>query len=401
MIPKSLLPVEDFPVESRLYIGDRTSRTVAMQQCCCVDSSNSMPTHLDILAIEPFYGGARRQMLQTMMRLSRHHWTLLKLPARRVERRLAASARWFAELVGRLEMARVDLLFTSEMMNLTELQRMVPRLGRRPSIVYFHDNQTPLLEQETTGPLDLINLNNAMASTEIWFNSQYHQDNFLHKTSVMVGRIPEIAGSSPVMELRGKSRVIPPPVDLGRIVAASNTGPLVYRDARTLFVDLRDADVNLLLEVLWRLETRGEHFNLITVGADKDLPRGLRRTKLHERDEIGQYRAMREASIYLGLRYGATTDELIVPALSAECWPVVPDAGLYAELVPPMLHMSCLHDGSAESMVARILDSWYVDRPLGYETEQQDIVARRDAIDSCHMIDDLLEEVAMRRTVRA
>lgn len=360
-----------------------------------------MPTHLDILAVEPFYGGARRQMLQTMIRLSRHRWTLLKLPARRVERRLAASARWFAEQLGRIEMARVDLLFTSEMLNLTELQRIVPRLGRRPSVVYFHDNQTPTLEQETTGPLDLINLTNAMAATEIWFNSQYHQDVFLHKTSVMVARIPEIAGSNPVLELRGKSMVMPPPVDLARIVAAANTGPMVYRDPRTLFVDLRGADVNLLLEVLWRLETRGEHFNLITVGADKGLPGGLRRTKLHERDEIGQYRALREASIYLALRFGATTDELIVPALSAGCWPVVPEAGLYAELVPPMLQVNCLHDGSAESMVSRVLDSWYVDRPIGYETEQQDIVARRDAVDACHMIDDLLEEVAARRTVRA
>ncbi len=359
-----------------------------------------MQTHLDILAIEPFYGGMRRQMLQTIMRLSRHRWTLLKLPARRVERRLAASAKWFAELLGRLEMENLDLLFTSEMLNLTELQRIVPRLARRPSIVYFHDNQTPTLEQVSTGPLDMVNLNTAMAASEVWFNSQYHQDSFLEKTEALVGRIPEISGRNPVSELRSKSMVLPPPVDLGRIFAAASTGSMLYRDPRTLFVDLRGADVKLLVDVLRRLEMRGEQFNVITVGPEKGLPADLPRRTLHERDEIGQYRALREAGVYVALRYGATTDELIVPAMSAGCWPVVPDAGLYAEIIPPMLHMNCLHEGSVESIVSRTLDSWYVERPMGYEGEQQEIVARRDAIESCRVIDDLLEEVAMRRTVQ-
>ena len=35
---------------------------------------------LDILALEPFFGGARKAMLETIMRHSRHRWTLLKLP---------------------------------------------------------------------------------------------------------------------------------------------------------------------------------------------------------------------------------------------------------------------------------------------------------------------------------
>ena len=56
-----------------------------------------MAAQLDILALEPFYGGARRAMLDTIMRYSRHRWTLLRLPPRRIERRLAAAAHWFAE----------------------------------------------------------------------------------------------------------------------------------------------------------------------------------------------------------------------------------------------------------------------------------------------------------------
>src|SRR5438477_13123292 len=56
-----------------------------------------MSSQLDILALEPFYGGIRRSMLETVVRLSRHRWTLLKLPPRRIERRLTTAANWFSE----------------------------------------------------------------------------------------------------------------------------------------------------------------------------------------------------------------------------------------------------------------------------------------------------------------
>jgi hypothetical protein len=360
-----------------------------------------MSKALDILALEPFYGGVRRQMLETLMRLSRHQWTLLKLPPRRVERRLAASARWFAELLPRVDLKGVDLLFTSEMLNLPELKRLVPALAQRPSVVYFHDNQTPTIEQVSTGPLDMINLNNAMAATEVWFNSQYHQDSFLAKASALVERVPEIAGRNPVSELLGKTMVMPPPVDMGKIFGAMQSKDTPVRDARTLFADLRGIDVRKLAEVLHRLDLRGEPFHLITVGPQRGLPAKLPRTVISERDETGQYQGLSEAAVYVGLNDNAMSDELLIPALVAGCWPVVPDAGVHSELLPPSQHLTCLHDGSVESVVSCILDAWYGERPFDYEAEQQDILSRMDAIECCRMFDDLLEEVAAGRAVRA
>src|SRR5450755_2059146 len=102
-----------------------------------------MASQLDILALEPFYGGARKSMLETMMRCSRHRWTLLKLPPRRIERRLSAAAHWFSEQLSRHWVGRLDLLFTSEALNLSDLVRLVPYLDRKPSVVYFHSNQLP------------------------------------------------------------------------------------------------------------------------------------------------------------------------------------------------------------------------------------------------------------------
>src|SRR6266566_514450 len=68
-----------------------------------------MSTQLDILALEPFFGGARKAMLETIMRHSRHRWTLLKLPPRRIERRLAVAAHWFGEQLTRHWKGRLDV----------------------------------------------------------------------------------------------------------------------------------------------------------------------------------------------------------------------------------------------------------------------------------------------------
>src|SRR3954468_1412527 len=148
------------------------------QSCPTVHSDTpieSMPhQQLDILALEPFYGGGRRVMLDSVIHCSRHRWTLLKLPPRRIERRLAVAAHWFAEQLTRHWKGRLDVLFTSEAMNLQDLFRRVPSLEKKPSVVYFHDNQLPDVGQSAELPHHLANLGTATVASEIWFNSLYH-----------------------------------------------------------------------------------------------------------------------------------------------------------------------------------------------------------------------------------
>src|SRR5579862_8481051 len=107
-----------------------------------------MTDQLHILALEPFYGGLRKSVLEMLIKNSRHHWTLLKLPPRRMERRLAAAANWFSEQLARHWAGRVDVLFTSEAMNLADLVRLLPVLSQKPSVVYFHSNQLPDIPPE-------------------------------------------------------------------------------------------------------------------------------------------------------------------------------------------------------------------------------------------------------------
>src|SRR5438132_301969 len=138
-----------------------------------------MSSQLDILALEPFFGGARRDMLETVIRASRHRWTLLKLPPRRIERRLTAAAHWFAEQLTRHWVGRVDILFTSEALNLADFFRLMPSLLKKPAVVYFHSNQLPAQDDISANPLDIVNLNTAAAAHETWFNSLFHVQDFL------------------------------------------------------------------------------------------------------------------------------------------------------------------------------------------------------------------------------
>src|SRR4030095_4518964 len=119
--------------------------------------------------------------------------TLLQLARRRIERRLTAAAHWFAEQLTRHWVGRVDLLFTSEAMNLASLFRLMPNLAHKPSVVYVHENQLPDIHTNTDSPLDLVNLNTANAATEIWFNSDWHRKTFLGRAKALVERHPEIS----------------------------------------------------------------------------------------------------------------------------------------------------------------------------------------------------------------
>src|SRR5687768_7035350 len=173
-----------------------------------------MSRQLDILALEPFFGGGRRNMLETLVHYSRHRWTVLKLPPRRMERRLTAAAHWFAEQLTRHWVGRVDLLFTSDALNLADLYRLMPQLMKKPAVVYFHANTLPEKGRDKQGPHDLVNLSTATAANEIWFNSMYHLKNFLVKAGGVVDKYPELSGQNPMPTLTAKAHLMAPPVDL-------------------------------------------------------------------------------------------------------------------------------------------------------------------------------------------
>ncbi|MGB7156902.1 MAG: DUF3524 domain-containing protein [Tepidisphaeraceae bacterium] len=352
-----------------------------------------MSNQLDILALEPFYGGARRQMLETCIRCSRHRWTLLKLPPRRIERRLTAAAHWFAEQLSRHWVGRMDLLFTSEALNLADFYRLMPQLVRKPSVVYFHSNQLPDVKAHEETPLDMVNLNTAQAASEIWFNSLFHLRLFLNRASTLVRRHDELSGRNPMPELTGKTQLMLPPVDFSAVHELS-LGDTIIRNKRRIFVETRDANMKLLNAALATLTRRKEKFELITVGPVEELDEQFPRNTLPENDEKAHVQAMMTCGVFISTRVDAPADAHAVRALAAGCWPIVPDAGVYPELIPDMLHSSCLYDGSASVLASRLQDIWHLEPPDGYDEQLAHILHRFDPVAACRAIDQRVEELA-------
>ncbi|MCS7033165.1 MAG: DUF3524 domain-containing protein, partial [Phycisphaerae bacterium] len=283
-------------------------------------------SRLDILALEPFYGGIRRAMLETLIRHSRHKWTLLKLPPRRIERRLTTASVWFAEQLSRHWIGEIDVLFTSEALNLADLHRALPQLLKKPSVVYFHSNQLPDPSATHESPLDLINLNTATAATEVWFNSMYHVRVFLARANALVRRHPELSGMNPIPDLIGKATVMVPPINLPEIEELRRTERIV-RGKRTIFVETREANNRLLNAVMSLLRRRGETFQLITVGPVEELAADLPRITLSENDERAHARGLLQSSIFLSTRFDAPCDHHAIRGLAAGCWPLCPQMG--------------------------------------------------------------------------
>lgn len=357
-----------------------------------------MSSQLDILALEPFYGGVRRVMLDALIHCSRHRWTLLKLPPRRMERRLSAAAHWFAEQLSRHWVGRVDILFTSEALNLADFYRLVPQLLKKPSVVYFHNNQLPEEDAAFDGPHDLVNLNSAAAATEIWFNSLFHLRSFLSKANALVRRHPELSGRNPLPEVTARAQIVPPPVGTHVLEHIEPDRP-IERTRRTIFVETRDADNLMLNKALSIVQRRGEAFKLVTVGPVDEVDPALPRTTLPEIAHSEHIRAQLSAGVFLSTKVGAPVDHHAVRALLAGCWPLVPAHGVYRELLPERLHPSCLYDPDPELLSSRLQDAFHLEHATGYEEELMQILRNFDPVIACRVIDERLEQLAIAQSV--
>lgn len=358
-----------------------------------------MSSQLDILALEPFYGGQRRSMLETVTRCSRHRWTVLKLPPRRIERRLTAAAHWFGEQLQRHWSGKIDLVFASEAMNLPDLFRLVPVLSRKPSIVYFHDNQLPSANGGEEGPLDLVNVSTAMAATAAWFNSEFHRRTFLNRAANVLFRHPEIAQLGAGDALTLKAQTVPPPIDVHLAHDAAHRAP-DGRKPRAVFVETRDAQVGWLNAAFTKLKDLGEPFELITVGPAEGVAADLPRRTVPEQDDHAIAAALAEAAVFASVKPAANHDFHAVRALAAGCWPVLPRAAVYPEILAEPLHRACLYDPTPDGLLRSIEDAWHLSRPADHAATLRSSLVKFDPTPACKAIDKRIEELVAGRASR-
>lgn len=174
---------------------------------------------LRILAVEPYYGGSHRAVLDGLVRTVEADWTLLTLPARKWKWRMRGSAiTMAAEIRRRHETGEAwDLIFASTFVNLAELRGLCgPALERVPAIVYFHENQLVYPNRHTAEwdyQFPLTNITTALTAERCLFNTRWNLDTFLSEIPGFVREFPDHHPTGLSEVIARKSEVLAPPFD--------------------------------------------------------------------------------------------------------------------------------------------------------------------------------------------
>ena len=126
------------------------------------------------------------------------------------------SAVTMTELVRQRSPAEWDVLFCSDMLNLAEFAGLASdRIGSIPAVAYFHENQLTYPTQfpnERDLHLAFTNFTTALAADNVWFNSQFHLDDFLLHLRDWLRRMPDHRPLVEAEQIRAKARVFPPSI---------------------------------------------------------------------------------------------------------------------------------------------------------------------------------------------
>ena len=304
-----------------------------------------MTKTLRVLALEPYHGGSHKAFLDGWMQYSQHEWTVLSLPPWKWKWRMRHSAITLANQTSEKirEGGDWDIIFCSDMLNLAEYLGLVPQsIQKLPSIVYFHENQ---LTYPVTHPQEfdfhyvLTNLITALAATEVWFNSLYHQNIFLGELRGFLKRMPDFQPLEEIEDVRNKSFVRHPGIHQLPKRKKRIPGPM-----RIVWAARWEHDKNpeLFFKSLQILKARKVEFRISVMGEQfrqsPDVFDSARKEFVNHIDRWGyqQERSDYEAALSEADIFVSTADHeffgfSVIEAAAAGAFPLVPEKLAYPE----------------------------------------------------------------------
>ena len=302
---------------------------------------------MDILALEPYYGGSHKAFIDGLSKASSHTWTLLTLPARKWKWRMRHSAITFAAQVASLvaEGGGWDVLFCSDMLNLAEFVAVAPaQVGRLARVVYFHENQLTYpvrAEDERDYQFAMTNLTSALAAHAVWFNSEFHLNSFLAALARFLKSMPDYQPLEAVEEIGVKSSVYPPGIEDFPARKKRESGPLRILWAGRWEHDKNPEDFFKALEIL---KAENVPFRISVIGQSfRDRPAVFDQAYSDFRDYIDLWgyqqsrrdyeRALFNADVVVSTANHEFFGISIVEAIAAGAYPLVPNRLSYPEIL--------------------------------------------------------------------
>jgi len=302
---------------------------------------------MNILALESYYGGSHKAVLDGLSRTSRHTWTILTLPAHMWKWRMRHSAITFAGRVRELveKGQSWDLLFCSDMLNLAEFIALAPaQVAGLPKVIYFHENQLTYpvrFASERDYHYVMTNLTSALSADAVWFNSEFHRDSFLEAMIEFLKSMPDHQPVEVVEQIRAKSAVYPPGIDEIAEASERKPGPLRILWAARWEHDKNPEDFFAAMKIL---KANKIEFRLSVIGQSfLEQPEIFAQAKREFRDQIDNwgYQANRrdyqavmgQADVIVSTANHEFFGIGVLEAVSAGAYPVVPKRLAYPEIL--------------------------------------------------------------------
>jgi len=379
---------------------------------------------MNILALEPWYGGSHRNYLDGVMAHSQHTYHPITMAARFWKWRMHGGAVTMARkaLQAYEDGFRPDLIFANDMVNLPAFLAMTRGVfSDVPVVLSFHENQLtyPIPpDQERDYTYGYINYLSCLSADRIVFNSEFHFNEFMEALPILLRAFPDYTHLHTVQEIREKSEVL----HLGLNLTAHDAfadgydqhqwgpgmrPPIVLWNQRWEYDKNPEAFFRLMnrlddVNYPFRLILAGERFQELPPEFEKAFERYAERI-LHYgyAEDFEEYsRLLHRADIVVSTAHHDFFGIAIMEAIYAGCHPVLPNRLSYPELIPgtlhkPLLHAPVLYNDEDElfHMMKSILGG--EERPLPVATLRK-IPAHLDWHQHIAKYDALFERVASR-----
>lgn len=234
---------------------------------------------MKVLLNVPYYTGSHKYWADNLIRFSSHDIKLLSMSGRHWKWRMQGSAIHLAKETNLLNWDP-ELIICSTMMDVS-LYRSLLRRKNVPIIYYMHENQLtyPFSKNDKRKKEEFhygfINYKSCLSSDLIFFNSHYHQVEFMTALKSLLKRLPDYKSLDTIEDIKLKSKVLGVGIDLSaidQVVTQYNIERKMTSCPTLLWNHRWESDKNplLFLKLCDYLAFNEINFKLILLGKDVD-----------------------------------------------------------------------------------------------------------------------------------
>jgi glycosyltransferase involved in cell wall biosynthesis len=323
---------------------------------------------MNVLFIEPFYSGSHKAFLDGVQQYSRHdiYPVTMRPPwgADKANAGVVALSNRICSVEGDF-----DLIFATNLTNVVGLKGLLGDGFRDvPFVLYMHENAfTSLGEPGSITDLTDVYLSflNLLSADRLLFSSQYHLDSLLKLLPDIIGELPDFGLKESIDQLKDKSKVLHPGLDLKKHDQLPDTRHL--NQQKVILWNQRwayEKNPAMFFRVMNRLDDADFKFRLILAGDNrgKKPPEfekawqryGDRIIHIGYVDDFQSYsRFLHQADFVVSTARHEYFSVSVMEAIYCGCHPFLPYDLTYPELIPrhlknPLLHAPTFYDDEDE-----------------------------------------------------